>query len=371
MTAKATPLRATMTLLLYLLLFARAASVTTGSATARPFVPTETTNKECLDDPTFRLRNKKRKKNGVVVRKTCAWLKKVGAKKRDRICKANIMGKKGKRVIEGCPVTCGSCQDEILDDDDETDDDGCPLDAPGHGSACSVKQKGITCNYNFIYEGCVPEDLVCAPIKFCTCETESQTWSVLLEDAPLCKEPPTELAGHHCDPQDFCPPTPPESGSGCASSTDANLNFIRERGCHYNYVFWGCSFDSGVMCTAIDHSHCTEEGEWQTSSVVPLPCPDANPPDRGVPMGEACAPCPSVEPAAPFCPPKEPQDGDDCSLYSIDEVCNYDFTYQGCSRDELKCSPETFYTCVEDEDRKMWKHASIDRVFCPPRAVLG
>uniref|UniRef100_A0A7S4API6 Uncharacterized protein n=1 Tax=Pseudo-nitzschia australis TaxID=44445 RepID=A0A7S4API6_9STRA len=202
MTTRATPLRATMTLLLYLLLFARAASATTGSATARPFVPTETTNKECSDDPKFRLRNKNRKKNGVVVRRTCAWLKKVGAKKRDRICKANKMGKKGKRVIEGCPVTCGSCQDEILDDDDKTDDDGCPLDAPGHGSACSVKQKGITCNYNFRYEGCVQEHLVCAPADFYWCDTKSQTWHIAMIDL-FCEESPPELAGHHCDPHGF------------------------------------------------------------------------------------------------------------------------------------------------------------------------
>jgi len=54
----------------------------------------------CTDDPTFRLKNKKKK--------TCAWIGKKGKRARKRFCKKKIKKGSKERVWSKCPETCSS-----------------------------------------------------------------------------------------------------------------------------------------------------------------------------------------------------------------------------------------------------------------------
>ena len=305
----------------------------------------------CKDDPDYRWKCK---------RQTCEWLGNQSEEKREKLCNKTKTKKKKKQEwrqppSEGCPETCGSCGIET------EPPAACPAWKPRSGGACSPEQEGIDCDYDFRWSGCVAEDLRCLPFAFLSCRLGQ--WFEAVVDPPFCREPPPPDLPvlETCDPNSFCPPVPPEAGTKCRFSGTSEED--RLAGCPYNHVFLGCTFATGMLCTPIDYFYCdAEDGFWQRTSVMPVPCPCEI--DPGFPRFGTCSPCPSVEPAG-ICPPEEPPSGTGCSGHyeangDAPLDCYYDFLYRGCTTEGLTCQPGVVYTCTGEETQTpVWRKAPI------------
>jgi len=105
-----------------------------------------------------------------------------------------------------------------------------------------------------------------------------------------------------------------------------------------------------IQCFPSRFVTCTKDKKWQlalqSSTSIPEPCEDET-----LPIGEPCDPN--------GCPLVKPKNQSDCSNYKKKDNrhwCAYDFMITGCTLDDLKCSPLTYYECRDDkkENKKKW-----------------
>jgi len=265
------------------------------------------TVKECKDDKTFLVKNEEGK--------DCTWLSQKRKGKKNKLCQDS-------NVSTSCPVTCGTCMNTSSCKDDETF-----LVKNKEGKGCkwlSQKRMGKRkklCNDPNVSSSC--------PVTCDTCSNISSINNVETE----------------C-PADMSSPVFKES---CENYKDGLT-------CDYNYIYTGCTWGS-IKCTPSQVFECSHSaGTWVRASMMPTPCQN---PSQGLPLYQQCEPCPTVEPADK-CPAEEPGNGSPCSEAGLQ--CDYDFIFTGCSTEELRCTPISFYFCM---DEGSWQLAQAGMVPCP------
>jgi len=213
----------------------------------------------------------------------------------------------------------------------------CPSEKPESQSECN--EVGLKCNYDFEYSGCNKKELKCTPMSFYTCG-DDKTWNLALADKRKC--PPASQ-------ETKCPPwkKSPIFKKSCGNYPDGIE-------CRYDHIFMGCTWDT-LQCTSSNKYSCFDS-KWQQATMMPLPC--ANPP-KDLPRLQKCKPCPKVLPADK-CPSKKPKIQSKCGEVGLQ--CKYDFNYSGCSKEKLKCTPMSLFTCGDD---KTWKLAVVAKEKCP------
>lgn len=245
--------------------------------------------------------------------------------------------------IARCPD--GSPQGQVACDPEE-----CPLKEPMHGTDCSSYEGKDECHYDYKTIGCDADSLTCAPTKYYTCMEEpdgkSDRWQLQYTMRPACYY---EGADKSCDPSG-CPLSAPIPGTDCSSYNGGKQD------CMYNFKFDGCSFDD-LRCSPTSYFSCNSDfNTWEVAETKPLDCEviiqDFEGISEDLPVGETCKLCPTVEPAD-LCPAKQPRAGTSCTSdkydYEVGLVCSYDFKYEGCSTNKLKCKPHEFFECTEQD----------------------
>merc|ERR1711907_187612 len=99
------------------------------------------------------------------------------------------------------------------------------------------------------------------------------------------------------------------------------------------------------QCSATQLCQCSEDETWACAMTAGPLCEEELPED--LPLWESCDP---DEPLPTECPVEAPESFEtNCTEYTLDKQCNYDYVYMGCSWDELQCSATQFCQCSEDE----------------------
>jgi len=264
------------------------------------------TVKECQDDINFLVKNEEGK--------DCEWLSQKRPGKRKKLCKDS-------NVSASCPVTCGTCIKTTSCQDDKTF-------LIKEGKGCEwLSQKRLGKRKKLCKD---PNVSSSCPVTCGTCNKISSINNLETQ----------------C-PADMSSPVFDQS---CENYEDGLT-------CDYNYIFTGCTWNS-LQCTSQQFMECSHSaGSWIRASAMPPPC--QNPPSEGLPLNQECEPCPTVEPADK-CPSEEPGNQTPCSEVGLQ--CDYDFMYTGCSIEELRCTPISFYFCTEEGT---WQLAMAGMVPCP------
>jgi len=169
----------------------------------------------CEDDADYRWKNREKA--------SCDWIGTRQDKKFEKICSK-------KKPQMNCPVTCGSCEPDIVIPDDDYLSKNCPLERPSFSSPCSSPDDypRYGCGYNYIVQGCTREALSCGPIAIAQCEEtysyiplpisvpdsggedirtkapRPYAWQVVMFAMEACQDVPSYWpAGGSCDPDTF------------------------------------------------------------------------------------------------------------------------------------------------------------------------
>mmetsp|Transcript_12012 Transcript_12012/g.28490 ORF Transcript_12012/g.28490 Transcript_12012/m.28490 type:complete len:417 (+) Transcript_12012:195-1445(+) len=148
-------------------------------------------------------------------------------------------------------------------------------------------QQNQSCEYNWVWNGCIPDEQTCMPVDVYTCYNEQ--WTHRKNQIQFCDPLPRELAeepGTVCqvtedvtrpprDPSDedstgdnlpeeldplekLCPN---EMNDGIKNRNCLESEYQRYQACNYNWVWSGCTLEE-LRCMAVDSYTCYDEGEW-------------------------------------------------------------------------------------------------------------
>jgi hypothetical protein len=99
------------------------------------------------------------------------------------------------------PTAPPSSPDDVGGNDGEGRIATCPEQYPDDFSSCSAYERGLSCNYGYMYLGCSWNELSCSSVASCECDIFSGEWWCM---APLMEECPTKPDdlpwGLVCDP---------------------------------------------------------------------------------------------------------------------------------------------------------------------------
>jgi hypothetical protein len=255
----------------------------------------------------------------------------------------------------------------------------CPMD-PSFGE-CSGYQDGLHCDFDFVYTGCIWDDLQCSPAIQCDCS--NGLWHCVVDFTEPCEltvngHPPGGIPwGQECHPsipieipeniqkEDQCPET---------FAFGSCIEYEDDLRCEYNHVYRGCSWDE-FACAPSIQCDCQQD-TWECSGNFENPCKLddgtlALP--EGLPWGKACDPMdgdelnvelrmrsepatlePSNAPTSAYLEienhlsnecPMHFRYGECWQEYVDDLQCPYNYAYKGCTWEELSCEPSIECKC--------------------------
>jgi hypothetical protein len=252
------------------------------------WVGEEDTEERCKTPYEKKNRNKKnRNKNGDKKESTKARRKR----------KRNNSGdtKERTRLLDArklCTCTCA----EYLPDEPDPKETLCPDEMNDGNCLDDGYQQHQVCKYNWVWNGCTPEELTCMPVDLYTCDDEG--WIHKKNQIEFCEPPPRgvlrdelpEEPGSECqegydlleelDPDEkLCPN---DMNDVIESINCLNDGYQQDQVCEYNSVWSGCTLEE-LMCIPVDSYTCKERGQWthKKNSIIQF-CEEI----RGVPRDE-------------------------------------------------------------------------------------
>lgn len=284
----------------------------------------------------------------------------------------------------------------------------CPIAMPALGESC--RDIG-SCGYRYAYDGCSWADLQCVPSIVCSCfdigEDGTGSWRCAIDmenTFKICPDPePVELMTRsseiiserpppvdsrglptgRCDPNEPLPALPEECP---AQKPESCRGYPAGKTCDFNHMYTGCTWEE-LECMEVEQCMCQRDGSWMCRTRGAQRCGsfdaelgwvDAELPE-GLPWGRSCNP----DEPLPKPPPIEVDVNDavvgrlsnecptrynfgSCEGFEPNLQCKYNYEYDGCTWETLRCAPIMQCECGMFGDGN-WACMSESRLFCPER----